>query len=445
MRADPATSGTRLQTTLKPLHLALILGVTLTLAFSIRLTVRLSFGEDYFWRNSYSIYYKLAENIASGNGFCLESTCAWLPPIYPLLLTLSVLSKNNYLLIVVPQALIGAGTALCAFMIGRHIFNISVGILACIITAFYPYYVMHDTALQETGLVTFCTALAILLLLRASKLNRNIDWFLAGAALGTIPLIRASMAPAVGVGLVWCAVWGASGNYLERLRKTFVLLIAVVAVTGPWLARTYHLTGAPIFSSQNGWALWMGNNSQTFSHYPGESIDRSRDEAWLTLSEKDWVDLQQLANDENARSNWFANRALMYMRENPLLVLQGAILKLEAAFSWRLNPLREPPVQLVYSIAYVPIAIFGLIGMYLARRRREVILIGMLFLVFICVTTVFWAHTSHRSYLDVYLIVFAASVMEKLWSSQVLTGCFGGILFAGLLTDDKGTRDRDMA
>jgi 4-amino-4-deoxy-L-arabinose transferase-like glycosyltransferase len=413
-------SGTRLQTSVKPVHL-LILGVTLTLAFSIRLGVRLAFGEDYFWRNSYSIYYTLAENIVSGSGFCLQSTCAWLPPVYPLFLTLSVFSKNNYLLIVVPQALIGAGTALCAFMIGRHIFNVSVGILACAITAFYPYYVMHDTALQETGLVTFCTALAIFLLLRASKLNRNIDWFLAGAALGAIPLVRASMASAVGVGLVWSAVWGASGIYLERVRKSFVLLIAVATVTGPWLVRTYHLTGVPIFSSQNGWALWMGNNSQTFSRYPAGSIDRSRDEAWLKLSEQDRVDLQQLANDENARSNWFANRALVYMRKNPLLVLKGVVRKLEAAFSWRLNPLREPPVQLAYSIAYVPVAIFGLFGMYLARRRREVILIGMLFLAFICVTAVFWAHTSHRSYLDVYLIVFAASVMERLWSSHVLT------------------------
>ena len=157
--------------------------------------MRVAFGEDDFWRNSYSIYYTLAQNIVSGNGFCFQNTCAWLPPVYPLFLTLSVLSGKNYLLIIVPQALLGAGTALCAFLIGRHIFNASVGILACAIAAFYPYYVMHDTALQETGMVTFCTALSVSLLLRASKLNRNTDWFLAGVALGAIPLIRASVAP----------------------------------------------------------------------------------------------------------------------------------------------------------------------------------------------------------------------------------------------------------
>ena len=134
------------------------------------------------------------------------------------------------------------------------------------------------------------------------------------------------------------------------------------------------------------------------------------------MSETDRVDLQRLANDENGRSNWFAHRALVYMEQNPSQVLQGMFRKLNAGFSWRLNPFREPMAQAAYSIAYLPVAILGLLGMCLARRRHEVILIGLLFIVFICVTAIFWAHTSHRSYLDVYWIVFAASVVEWVWA-----------------------------
>jgi len=66
-------------------------------------------------------------------------------------------------------------------------------------------------------------------------------------------------------------------------------------------------------------------------------------------------------------------------------------------------------------VSYVPVAGLGLVGMFLARRR-EAVLIGMLFLSFVCVTAVFWAHTSHRSYLDVYWMVFAASVIERSWT-----------------------------
>ena len=43
--------------------------------------------------------------------------------------------------------------------------------------AFYPYYVMHDTALQETGMATFWTALSVTLLLRARQSDAAGDWF----------------------------------------------------------------------------------------------------------------------------------------------------------------------------------------------------------------------------------------------------------------------------
>src|SRR5262249_33525792 len=208
-------------------HQHLILGALLVSAFLARLGVRMAFGEEYFWRVSYGFYYDWAESILSGNGLCIESTCAWRPPLYPLFLTLSALGGKNYLLIVVPQALMGTGTALCAFLIGREIFNATVGIFACAITAFYPYYVLHDTALQETGLATFCTALSVWLLLRASRQDRNSAWLLAGLALGSIALVHASQAPAIGVGLLWTAIWGTQGNVWERLRKSLIVLFAV--------------------------------------------------------------------------------------------------------------------------------------------------------------------------------------------------------------------------
>src|SRR5262245_62458099 len=78
-------------------HLALILGAILTLAFSIRVGVRLAFGEDGFWTNSYSIYWKLADNIVSGDGLCIQiafgfgNTCDWLPSVYILFFIIPVI------------------------------------------------------------------------------------------------------------------------------------------------------------------------------------------------------------------------------------------------------------------------------------------------------------------------------------------------------------------
>ena len=75
--------------------------------------------------------------------------------------------------------------------------------------------------------------------------------------------------------------------------------------------------------------------------------------------------------------------------------------KLIAGFSWKLNPLREHVAKWSYAAFYAPGSVLGLAEMFLARRRRETLLIAMAFVSFMGVTAVFWAHTSHRSYLDV--------------------------------------------
>jgi 4-amino-4-deoxy-L-arabinose transferase-like glycosyltransferase len=383
-----------------------ILVALLIAAVLVRIGVRVAFGEEYFWANSYGFYYPMAENIVSGAGFSTNR-----PPLYPLFLAITTLTGNSYWLIIVPQALMGAGTALCAFLIGRHLFGSTAGLLACSMSAFYPYYVAHDTALQETGMATFGMALSVWLLLRAKTLDRNWDWILAGLSLGLVTLVSAKLAPAAVAALVWTGLWGAQGDLRSRLKKSLIILLTFSVTLAPWLIETYRLTGAPVLTSRTGYSLWVGNNPETFSHYPIESIDRSAVKAWGTLTAADRADLQKLAHDEVAMSNWFGHRARAFIESNPRLVVQRAFHKLEAGFSWRLNPKREALAQTAYALGYVPVIVLGIVGMVLARRKREVLLIGLLFLAFMGVTAVFWAHTSHRTHLDVYLMVFAASVL----------------------------------
>src|SRR5262249_11460221 len=67
----------------------LVVAPLIVAAVLLRVGVRLAFGEQYFWNNSYSVYYALAENVISGEGFCFETKCAWLSPLYPLFLAIS--------------------------------------------------------------------------------------------------------------------------------------------------------------------------------------------------------------------------------------------------------------------------------------------------------------------------------------------------------------------
>lgn len=390
-----------------------ILAAILAAAFLLRLGLRVASGEAYFWTNSYATFYAAARRLVEGYGFCAGTWCSR-PPVYVSFLALTIFGGHHYLLIVVPQALIGAGTALCAFLIGRHIFGSTVGLIAAAATAVYPYYVMHDTALQDTGMSTFALALSVWLLLRASRLNSAGSWVLAGIALGLAVLVRVSLMSTAAATVVWVLLWGAEGTLAPRLRATAILALALAATLTPWLVYTSRVTGTPQLSSDVGWELWVGNNPDTFSHYPAESIDRSSAEASRKFTARDRDALRRLAGDHAAISNWYFNRAVAFLETNPGEILPRALRKLEAAFSWRLNPYRAFPVQAAYAVSYGPVSVLGVIGMILAWRRRETALIALLFAAFMAVTVVFSTETSHRTHLDVYWMIFAASVLERL-------------------------------
>ena len=337
-----------MDTNSKPAHLALILGATLTLAFLIRLGVRLAFGEDDFW--SGQLFYLLH----AGSKYCIrewilfsgwiwfwEHLClvaAYLPfisdPVGPFGKILSVdrcpagstRCRNGALRIPDRSARLQC--------IRRHLGMRNSRLLSLLRDARYR------SAGNRNGHVLHCARYVATAARKQAKSQHRLVSGRRGSWRDTANSCFGGAGGGRRDNLV-CDM-GCRRELLGEAAEEFCRSGCGCFVTGPWLMRTYHLTGAPVFSSQTGWALWMGNNPQTFSHYPAESIDLSRDEAWLKLLETDRADLQQLPNDEIARSNSFAHRALLYVRENPLLALQGMFRKLDAAFSWRLNPFRGP-------------------------------------------------------------------------------------------------------
>jgi 4-amino-4-deoxy-L-arabinose transferase-like glycosyltransferase len=389
------------------------------LAFATRLGVRLYFGEEYFWRNSYSLFYQIAERLAAVHELSYEwlgTKYAHRPPVYPAMLaSTTMVFGKSYIAIVVLQSLIGAGTVLCAYFIGKELFNRTVGRLAAIGVAFYPYFVMHDTALQETGVFTFLTALSVLLLLKSRK--RNAIAVAAGVALGLAILTRATLIGFVPFALLWVVLLSNRVRG-QALKRTAAVSIGLILVITPWLVRNYLRIGTPTISTLSGLTLWAGNNPHTFSNYPNQSIDRSVNTAWRELSPEEDAAIQQLSIDEVRQNTWFINKALDYIRQHPQETVIRSFSKVAAGFSWTLNPRRERFVQVVYFLSYVPVLVLALLGAWFGRKQwRAISLIYGLVLSFILVTAIFFGHTSHRVYLDVYLIVLAALAVSGVWSS----------------------------
>ncbi len=382
------------------------------LAFALRLSARLHTGIADFWVNGYSFFFEMARNLAAGKGIAIEGVpTAFRVPLYPILLAGLTMGHKAFWPIAITQSLIGAGTAFCAALLARQMFRgpaaARAATLTAAITAVYPYYLVHDTAMEETSLFTLLTLGAVVLLRQAAQTAKATPGAFAGLLLGLDVLTRATIAPFALVAPLWL-IWR------KRTRAGVVCALLLVLTAAPWLWRNYMLFGTATLSTETGIEIWNGNNGFLFSHYPEESSDLSKAEALEALSIPDQQYLERIANDEERTNRWFFHRALEYMKSHPGQTVIDGLRKNAAAFYWLPSPRHGWAANLVYAMSYGPVMLAGLWGMW--RRRscwRQDSLVYVLFAAFVMVTAVFWAHTSHRVYLDVYWIVFAAGLLAK--------------------------------
>jgi 4-amino-4-deoxy-L-arabinose transferase-like glycosyltransferase len=391
------------------------------LAFAVRAAVRWHLGGADFWVNGYTFFFDLAQNVASGKGISVDgvSPTAFRVPLYPAFLAAVTFGHREFLTILISESLIGAATVWCTALIARQMFGDAAAVIAGSLAAFYPYYVVHDTALQETSLYTFLTVLSVLLLMRVRRNGSRSRAACAGLTLGAAVLTRANLAPFAVLAPLWLIVPPGSNAVLwQRGFWPCLFCAGAMALTvSPWLARSYWVTGSPTLSTESGYSLWEANNPYTFSHYPIESIDVSRDVASGALSPEDRAEIEALGPNEAAVDQWFLRKGLDYMREHPWQTIAGGFRKLGAAFCLLPSPRRNFWPTLAYLLSYGPVMILGLLGMWTGRQEwREHLIFYALFATFAAVTAIFYGHTSYRAYLDVYWIVFAANLLELFWN-----------------------------
>jgi 4-amino-4-deoxy-L-arabinose transferase-like glycosyltransferase len=386
------------------------------LAIAVRLAVRGYLGGPDFWENGYTFFFELAKNIAAGNGVSLdgEHLTAFRVPLYPMFLAAVTFGHQAFIPVLVAQSLIGAGTVLCAALIAKELFGNAAAIISATLTAIYPYYVMHDTALQESSLHTFLTALAVLLLLYVRRSGSVFTAAAAGLSLGAAVLTRANLAPFALIAPLWLGLAGGSQAlpWRGRIRVAIVCASVGMLTVAPWLMRVYQFTGSVTLSTQSGFFLWLGNNPYTFSRYPQESIDHSQAVALAALSAQEGGELEARQHNEALVDEWFRKKALDHMRSHPQQILENSLRKLAAAFGWLPSPHRSFWPSLAHVLSYGPVMTLGLWGMWASRTHwHEHSIFYAQFVAFAAVTAVFFGHTSYRAYLDVFWIVFAAGLL----------------------------------
>lgn len=384
------------------------------LAIPLRIVARLCYtGIANFWVDGYTFFFDLAQSIAHGQGIALNGAATgFRTPLYSIFLSGLTLGHQAFWPIVIAQSVVGAGTVVCTALLTVRIFPgpaaAKASIWAAAITAVYPYYVFHDTAIQETCLFTFLTLVSVLLLLSTARKGSAVTGAEAGLILGLDVLTRATIAPFGLVAALWL-MWH------RRIRAGLVCGLVLLATITPWVVRNYLVLGDATLSTETGLEFWTGNNGFLFRYYPRQSSDISQNYALSSLAPGDRQKLASIANNEAATSRFFFHEGLQYVEAHPGQFIVDGFRKNLAAFNWVPSPRRGLLINMANFFSFGPVMLLGLWGMFRHRVHwREDCLIYSLFAIFMLVTGVFWAHTSHRVHLDVYWIAFGSgAVAEK--------------------------------
>jgi 4-amino-4-deoxy-L-arabinose transferase-like glycosyltransferase len=220
------------------------------------------------------------------------------------------------------QAGLGALTAGFFFLFARRAFrSLLVALLAGMLVAVHPFYIINTAELNDGVLATFLLAVSIFLGARGGQSGGALTSLLYGLALAGLALVRAALLPFAFVALLW---------FLLRSRKVQRgWLCALLAVLGfanglaPWTLRHWQAFQdvVPIVNSTM-LHLWVGYNPEATGGPQDESTLR-----YALAAEQDRgaeISLSELTEQENQTRRYLALGRLTWedIQRNPARAIQ---------------------------------------------------------------------------------------------------------------------------
>ena len=382
-----------------------------------RLAARWHHGTAHYLTEGYRLYWDLARNLAAGHGYAAVAgePTGFRVPAYPLFLLAVTGGGWHPWAMALAGATLGALTVIATGLIGRELFGRAAGLIAAAACAAYPYYLWHDTALQETALVTCLAAWASWALLRLAQRGTWRLALLAGGLLALAVLTRTTMLPFALAAALW-AGWRVAA--LRGTARGAVVTGSVLAVLAaglaPWLVHTHRVYGEYVLGSELGASLYAGADPLLFSAYPDGSVDDSRAIVFAALPPLERATAGAQAARPLAADRWLRQRAAARIAADPVGFARRFGRKVWIAFRPLPSPLHGGAANLAYAAVWVPLLLLGLAGLWQSRAnwRRDALFYAQ-FAAFIAITGMVWAQTAHRVFLDLYLMVFAAGLISR--------------------------------
>ena len=277
-----------------------------------------------------------------------------------------------------------------------------IGVLA------YPMFVAFQALLLSEALFTFLLVLGIWCLYRWAAEPARIRWLLAYvASMAAATYTKASLTwlPIVLPILIVCP----PVSWRHALRVVTLAALAYVVCLSPWWIRNAQLFEQPVwFTTSSSSNLYLGNNPANVT----------ATNAWEHDVEEPFVAANSLL-PEGERDRRFRERAIAYIRDEPLRFIQNAGRKFVRF--WNIFPNHEAHRQgaqfwLVVT-SYGPVLLLTLLTVWLYRHRwRRLLPIYCLIAYFTMIHMVTIASIRYRLPLEPFLVVFAAAAVARLSS-----------------------------
>ena len=332
------------------------------------------------------------------------------------------------------QALLGCLTPLLVYHISREFFKHRIALLASLLTACYPSFVVYSTRIMSENLFIPEIALLIYLTLRYKKAPSLKLSALLGLTLGVSALTRGVLYPMIMISPLIIFIL-AKGIFIDRLKHVVLAALMIVAAFSPWLLRNHYHYGKIFHTSSGGGPiLWM-------SYFPlpvDQFFQMDRAYAYVDSVGRENVEVEKffsiLVNDNifgMSGMSWYFEE-LFPDREWP----QNEADFSDAVFDLLKDRLSENPGIFVikhvmeflrfwhfvddrgdYVIAYALILPFFLAGLWLLRRRwREFSLIMLFFIYIMIMETAFTAAARYRMSFETIMIVIGSYAIWQFFS-----------------------------
>jgi 4-amino-4-deoxy-L-arabinose transferase-like glycosyltransferase len=392
----------------KPGRSGWLLLALLVVSFTGKVALRLVVLRDpHYWETGYQAYSGMAECYLRTGTVCLGDPesgggyYAFRPPLYPLFIAaVWRLSHHSADAFVVCEAFLSTLTVALVYWVTARLARPPAALLSALIYAFYPYSFYHDTQVQENVLYNALSLAGAACFVVALDRKDGRLFFLAGVVSGAAALTRMSHTAPI-LFLVGALLLAFRQQPRQACRWAVAFVLGTLVLLGPWVIRNKLVAGHFALTSETGFALARAHNDYTFQYYPYRAnIDVSWRAFHDNMDEDRRQVLYRLADDEFASGEWYRQQALDYIRAHPLETILHGFYKVAVNFLGIFSPLSGWLKNVSYTISYWFLTLLALRGLPRVRGTSFFKVFLAMVLAQAAVSFVFWAHTSHRSFLD---------------------------------------------